>query len=645
MRKPILHLLSILALLLTASAANRPAWGAQSLPASIRVGQTCSCSTCNTVITMSLETYVKHVLPSEWIASWNAESLKAGAIAIRSYGASYCYRPISVSYDICDNTCCQVYGSTTNAATDSAVNATAGICEVDSSGNIARTEYSAENNNSGSCGDCFIINNPATPCLSDSVCCGTTLNGHGRGMCQWGTQRWATNQGKTYDWICDHYYSNYGYTRQLLPASDVLCKNVAVSNISDTGATITWDTNIASDSTVEYGTTSAYGSSASNASQVTAHSITLSGLSFGISYHFRVKSTAAGNPGNSGDFTFTTGQMILDNPFATFAGTWSTGTSSSDKYGTDYRYHGATTAADFAQFTPTITNAGTYDVYEWHPQGTNRSTGAPFNITYNGGTQRVTVNQQINGGKWNLLGTFSFAAGTTGNVKITCDFTDTANLVMADAVRFAPSGPPPPPPPNAPSGLTATAAGSSQIDLSWTDNSSDETNFILARSTTSGGPYSDIATLAANTSSYSDTGLAASTTYFYVVRATNANGSSANSNQASATTAAPPLTPVHVNSITMSWVKSGKNYKARAVINVRNSSGANVSGATVTGNFTGAINESNKTATTDSSGNATITSTATIGTGTVIFSATNITGAGLTYDSSANVVSSASISR
>src|SRR5204863_762000 len=110
-------------------------------------------------------------------------------------------------------------------------------------------------------------------------------------------------------------------------------------------------------------------------------------------------------------------------------------------------------------------------------------------------------------------------------------------------IKFVFSGTPPPPPPNAPSGLTATAVSTSQINLAWTDNSNNETNFIVARSTTSGGPYTDIATLAANTTSYNNTGLAANTTYYYVVRASNAGGSSANSAQASATTFSPATTP------------------------------------------------------------------------------------------------------
>lgn len=192
------------------------AFAAQTAPTSIRVGRSCSCTNCSTVVTVSMETYTKRVLPSEWITSWGAESLKAGAVAIRSYGAYYVYHPIASSYDICDNTCCQVYGTTQYTSTDSAVDATANLYLVDGSNNIVRAEYSAENNDSAGrdgCGNCYTSNVPNDgKCLSDSVCCGATQNGHGRGMCQWGTQRWAVNQGKTYSWILDHYYSAYPYT-------------------------------------------------------------------------------------------------------------------------------------------------------------------------------------------------------------------------------------------------------------------------------------------------------------------------------------------------------------------------------------------------------------------------------------------------
>jgi hypothetical protein len=90
-------------------------------------------------------------------------------------------------------------------------------------------------------------------------------------------------------------------------------------------------------------------------------------------------------------------------------------------------------------------------------------------------------------------------------------------------------------PPAAPSGLTATSVSSSGINLSWADNSTDETGFRIERH--SGGSFVQVATVGAGVTSYSDTGLSASTTYTYRVRAYNSAGNSAYSNEASATTA------------------------------------------------------------------------------------------------------------
>lgn len=95
------------------------------------------------------------------------------------------------------------------------------------------------------------------------------------------------------------------------------------------------------------------------------------------------------------------------------------------------------------------------------------------------------------------------------------------------------------PAPTAPSGLAATASSSSQINLSWTDNSANETAFKVERATASAGPWSEIAgTLAANTTTYSATGLSASTTYYFRVRASNTAGDSTYTATASATTSA-----------------------------------------------------------------------------------------------------------
>ncbi|MCK6557571.1 fibronectin type III domain-containing protein [bacterium] len=105
----------------------------------------------------------------------------------------------------------------------------------------------------------------------------------------------------------------------------------------------------------------------------------------------------------------------------------------------------------------------------------------------------------------------------------------------------------PPPPPAAPTNLTANAVSSSQINLAWQDNSSDETGFEIDRATTSGGPYTQIATTGANVTTYSNTGLSPNTTYYYRVRATNVAGDSPNSNEASAMTLAAPAGNLALN--------------------------------------------------------------------------------------------------
>ena len=82
------------------------------------------------------------------------------------------------------------------------------------------------------------------------------------------------------------------------------------------------------------------------------------------------------------------------------------------------------------------------------------------------------------------------------------------------------------------------------MTLNW-NASSGASSYNVKRSTISGGPYTTIATGVTSTS-YTNTGLANGTTYFYVVSAVNAVGESGNSNQVSATpqnTQTPPAAP------------------------------------------------------------------------------------------------------
>lgn len=90
--------------------------------------------------------------------------------------------------------------------------------------------------------------------------------------------------------------------------------------------------------------------------------------------------------------------------------------------------------------------------------------------------------------------------------------------------------------PAAASGLVTNVVGSTQVDLSWTDNSTDESGFIVQRRTLPGGTFVDIKTTAANAVSYPDTTTAASTSYEYRIVATGSAGDAAPSNAATANT-------------------------------------------------------------------------------------------------------------
>lgn len=83
--------------------------------------------------------------------------------------------------------------------------------------------------------------------------------------------------------------------------------NPSISDLTHTSATVSWSTNLAGNSIVEYGTTTAYGTTASDPALVTGHTITLSNLTPETTYHYRVKTQASGYlDGVSNDAVFTT---------------------------------------------------------------------------------------------------------------------------------------------------------------------------------------------------------------------------------------------------------------------------------------------------------------------------------------------------
>jgi parallel beta-helix repeat protein len=118
-------------------------------------------------------------------------------------------------------------------------------------------------------------------------------------------------------------------------------------------------------------------------------------------------------------------------------------------------------------------------------------------------------------------------------------------------------------PPAGPTGLGASAASASQINLAWSDNAADETAYRVERSPDGSTDWSEIASLAANSTAYSDASLACGSTYYYRVRAYRAGDGlySSYSNVAhAATTACPPVAPsglsataVSASQINLAW--------------------------------------------------------------------------------------------
>ncbi len=168
--------------------------------------------------------------------------------------------------------------------------------------------------------------------------------------------------------------------------------------------------------------------------------------------------------------------------------------------------------------------------------------------------------------------------------------------------------------PSAPDELVAVAVSSSQIDLSWNDNSSDETMFDIENSS-NGTDFSSYDFTGADITEYSDTGkglgLAKASTWYYRVSATNTNGSSAYSNVASATTQSDgTASTMRVDSVVVSTAGIGGGSKIGvATVVIRNDLDGLVEDATVTGEFQGDIIEVNRSGVTDANGSTTIDST------------------------------------
>ena len=234
-------------------------------------------------------------------------------------------------------------------------------------------------------------------------------------------------------------------------------------------------------------------------------------------------------------------EIVVDNedeaPDFVLVGSWSTGA-----YGNPYDscYHwtyGDTSGDRTATWTPDLPNDGIYDVFAYWVQGENRATNSPYIIHHLGGADTVRVNQEANGETWYPLGSYPFAAGTGHDVTLT---NDANQIVIADAVRWAYSGPlEPEAPPEAVDDLASTKSAG-DIVLTWSPVSQDTAGnpltvdrYVIYRDDDPAVEPSDSIGVTAG-ADYTDPGAAGSTgvNFYYVVRAvSDAKGKSAPSNR------------------------------------------------------------------------------------------------------------------
>ena len=214
--------------------------------------------------------------------------------------------------------------------------------------------------------------------------------------------------------------------------------------------------------------------------------------------------------------------VIIDNTDSGFSSdlAWTVGsTAATGYYGGNFLHDGTSTAnpsTRWAKWTPNLRAQDDYKLYMWWAASTNRPDAAPIEIQYNGGLDSSkTVNQQINGGQWAYIGTYNLTSGTSNYLKIIA--TD-AGYTVADAVMFEAV--------NTytlmdPTNLTATAAAPTLINLTWTDNASDEDGYKIYRRVVGDTSWLYMGSTPANSSSFQSVGLLENIQYEHKIVAYN----------------------------------------------------------------------------------------------------------------------------
>jgi hypothetical protein len=125
-------------------------------------------------------------------------------------------------------------------------------------------------------------------------------------------------------------------------------------------------------------------------------------------------------------------EIITDNPETIRIGDWWYSTLVPGYYGDNYHYSMKGNGSETATWTFNLTYAGQWEVYAIWTNRSSRASNSPYTINHASGSVTVRVNQQIEGGIWNSLGSYDFEQGES--TVVLSDDADGA--VIADAIKF-----------------------------------------------------------------------------------------------------------------------------------------------------------------------------------------------------------------